>query len=151
MSGKITDQFQKLMDESKSDCAAVGKGLRGLNQMRWHLSGKRDDADKPGKFDFAGVHELFSRSEAEANFVEAVENPTEHDRQDQAVAKVQSDIISGMERDFMLRHRSRIRRLAHLSKIRTHAGYDRGVFQNTLLMYLDMQTKRVKKETDASQ
>ena len=150
MSGKIIQQFQTLLDEIKADCATIGRGLRNQVQRRWQFSSKIDGAEKPGKFDFDGVHELFDRTEAEENFVQAVETPAEHTRQDLAVAKVQSDIISGMERDFILRHRSRIRRLAHESKGKTHTGSGRGVLQNTLLFYLEAQTQRVKREPNSN-
>jgi len=141
---RIIDNFQARLDEAVECCRNIGSALRGKEQIRWMFSVQDSDGnDKPGKFDLSGIHESFSRLDAEKDYAEAKSpNAT---RQDQAIAKVQSDVLSGMERDFFMRHRPRIRRLAHHACMTAHAGSELGPITSGMMFYLQGQLKRVPK------
>ena len=147
----VIQKFQERLDELKGDCQELAGGLRGIAQPRWMFSGKDGDTVKPGRFDFAGVHALFDRSEAADTYMEAIEESTaaveagedsKRTKQELAIAKFQSDYLSGMERDFFMRKRSRVRMLAHEATARKHAGSGAGVFQSCILAYLQTQAQR---------
>jgi hypothetical protein len=149
--GAVIKRFQERMDELKAQCKLVGQGLRGQDQLPWMLLEKAEGAaasDKPGKFDFDGIHDLFDRSEAEEAYVQAITGEGGNDgdgpiKQDLALASNQSDVLSGLERDFLARHRTRIRRLAHEATAKRHGGSVHGMVQSSLLTYVEYQLSRV--------
>ena len=146
----LTKTFQDRLDEAKSGCAAIARGLRNVVQLKWMFSGSTEESTKPSKFDFVGLHEEFSRSEAEENFMKAVEDAGSADgstnkvptKQDLAINKMQSDFLSGMERDLQMRRRSRIRMLAHETVARNYTGSDAGTIQSGILEYAQRQLQR---------
>jgi hypothetical protein len=147
----IIKKFQDRIDEAGVGCQELAQGLRGLLQLRWMFS-RPGTSPKPGKFDFAGLHDEFDRSEAAANYMEAIETAAAaaasnsrsgRTRQELAVAKFQSDYLSGMERDMHRRRRSRIRMLAHEATSRNHAGSGLGVLQANVMAYLNTQAQRI--------
>lgn len=136
--------FQDRMTDTQTSCVDIAKGIRGASQMKWMFGGN----GKPGKFDHQGLHIEFDRSEAADNYFDAIESSAsdesgQRNRQELAIAKMQSDFLSGMERDFHQRRRSRIRMLAHESTARHHAGSSKGVIQANLMEYLQVQKQRV--------
>ncbi len=142
-SGKIVKRWQQIVSTLKADCDKLGEGMRALVQKRWFFSDP-EGTSPVGKFDFAKVHDdLFDRTEAEEHYVEAYEDRENRNRQDMAVAKVQSDQLSGSERDFVLRHRTRIRRAAHEAVSKKHMGSDRGVLTASTEYYLQKQLRRI--------
>lgn len=151
MSIVITETFQDRMTELKDDCTSIGKGMRGTEQLRWMFSKEDNGTAKPGKFDFDGVHTLFDRSEAESNYAQALKNSPNSSKQELAVSTVQSDMLSGMERDFILRKRSRIRRLAHESVKRANTGSDFGVIELGTIFSLNEQVARMSEDNNGNQ
>ena len=144
----IIEKFQARLDEARADCRTFARGARGLEQPRWFFSRGTDGVERPGKFDFDGVHELFDRTEAEENYMQAIETSGDGSgsggiKQELALASNQSDVLSGMERDFFMRHRSRIRKLAHETVARRHSGSTKGAMQSALILYLENQLQRV--------
>lgn len=145
----IIENFQKRLDEMREDSRIFARGARCLEQIRWSFGRKSEGAgEKPGKFDFDGVHELFDRAEAEENYMQAIETAGDGSassgiKQELALASNQSDVLSGMERDFLMRHRGRIRKLAHEATAKRHGGSTKGVVQSAVMMYLESQLQRV--------
>lgn len=146
---ETTEKFQQRMDDAKTGCSDFAAGLRGEAQLHWLFS---DGENRPGRFDHQGRHEMFDRTEASQNYCDAIEEAaadaaadrvSKRSRQELAMAKFQSDYLSGMERDSHQRHRSRIRMLAHEATSRRHAGSPHGVVQANLLEYLQVQQQRL--------
>lgn len=133
---KLSEKFQVLADELTAFCRSFGESK--TDRTRWLLS------DPPiGKSDVAGRHaEFFDRSDLESEYVLAI-GGSRGSKQDMAMAKVQSDFVSAVERDFMQRHRSRIRRLSHETAARSFNGSDLGVIQSGVLFYVQRQSQRV--------
>ena len=147
---EVVKEFQERMDEARECCTEIGDGMRNDGQVRWMFS-KPGDSEKPGKFDFEGLHKLFSREEAEDNYTKAVSGENkEAIKQDLALAQVQSDILAGMERDFQKRRRSRVRMLAHESVARSVNGSPFGAIQGGLVSYIQAQIQRLKKVNNGS-
>lgn len=143
-SGKPVKRWQDIISTMKEDCQKFGNGIRSSIQKRWFFSSPKN-TDAVSKFDFKNVHDtLFDRKEAEENYIMALEQPKDHTRQDLAVAKAQSDFLSASERDYTLRHRTRIRRMAHESVARVHTGSSRGSLTSNLEFYLQQQLQRIK-------
>jgi hypothetical protein len=137
MANAIPEKLQRLLDELQKDCANQGDYLKGKVQLHWLLS---EIAGAPGKFEFSKIKELFDRAEAAAQYANA-KNPSGK-RQTTAIAKLASDLLSSFERDYRMRHRTRIRRLAHESVAKSHAGSDVGIFVAGLLQYMQYQIQR---------
>lgn len=137
----VIKNFQERLDEIRDDSKTLARGMRCLEAPHWFFSRSSNGNKKPGKFDFEGVYNLFDRIEAETNYMQAIESGGS--KQELAIASNQSDILSGMERDYLARHRSRIRMLAHEATARRHNGSDRGVIQSALMMYFENQLQRV--------
>lgn len=148
----VLEVFQKIMDELQKDCAKLGFGIRGKEQILWLLANNQGgQGPKPGKFDFSAIKKLFDRNEAGEKYIKAISSDkTTKLKQDLALLKNQNDVLAGMERDFEMRHRTRIRRLAHESLAKSHAGSDRGVFNALLLAYLQYQMQRVSANDEGS-
>ena len=140
MMAEISEKLQQRLDEIRTDCKTVGKGMRGTDQLRWMFSREAGGASKPGKFDVDGLRELFDRAALEASLKQA--KTSGGTRGDVAIAKAQSDILSGMERDLHQRRRSRIRMLAHEATARSHVGSARGVLQSGVMAYFETQVRR---------
>ena len=146
MGVELDDNFQTVMELLKEDCVAIGKGMRGTEQLRWAFStaegSGEETQEKPGKFDFTGVRELFNRKQAEATYEKALSSPESYTKHDMAVATSQSDVLSGMERDFLMRSRTRIRKLAHEASCRGYAGTKNGVIELGILEHFNEQVRR---------
>ena len=140
----IIGTLQKRLDELQEDCRLAARGARCLEQPCWFLSRKDGESEKPGVFDFDGIHELFDRTEAEESYVTAASAASgAGTRQDMALASNQSDILSAMERAYLLRHRTRTRMLAHEANARRHVGSDVGVLKLGIQLYIENQAQRV--------
>ena len=148
MNIKMVTVFQEVLDALQASSKKFSQGMRGKKQLGWMLG---EDDTRPGKFDFEKIQALFDRSQAAEQFAEVMENSPNSVRQQQAVAKNQSDYLSGLERDYRMRHRSRIRYLAHEAAAKLVAGDDRGVLVAGLGSYLDIQSKRMETPNDGSE
>lgn len=136
MPNAVSQKFQELIDALTEDCTRTGQSLRGLEQLRWVLG----DENKPGKFEFENLRKLFDRTELEEQYEKAKQAGTT--RQSAALATNLSDIMSGLQRDFAMRQRTRIRRLAHETVYREHIGSSKGYFVAGLLQYVLCQMQR---------
>lgn len=140
MSIGIISKCQERLDKIIEECQAFGLGLRNQQQLLWMMLPQATDVSN---FDFDKWHEEFDRSEAEEVYVKAATEVGGGTRQDMAIAKFQSDLLAGMERDLGMRKRSRIRRLAHESCAKRHLGSNKGFIQTGYLAYLQTQLQRV--------
>ena len=144
---ELTKVFQDRMNDLKACCTAFGKSIRGVIQNSWMLMdadplapGTSEDT-RPSKSDHQAIRALFDREEAGEQYARAMEEA--RPRQQQALAKNQSDILAGLERDFRIRHRSRVRMLAHEATARMVTGAERGVIQSGILAQLQLQLERI--------
>lgn len=133
-------KFNKRIQELKTDCKVVAEGMRGQGQLCWMFGLSEDIV---GPFDLDGIHEMFDRSDLEKDYVNAITGVDKTAvKQDLSIATAQSDILSGIERDYLARHRTRIRKLAHESVAKRHSGSVHGMMQAGLLHYLEYQMQR---------
>ena len=65
-----------------------------------------------GKFDFAGLHELFTRDDSNDNYAR-YKTTAGTEAKDVHTAKLSADFLAGLERDHRMRMRSRIRMFVH--------------------------------------
>jgi hypothetical protein len=81
--------------------------------------------------DHDAIKQTFSRDSIAKAYSDALDNPAASYRDAQA-AKVQSDVLSAMERDLRMRYRPRVRQLAHATgRLMTH-GRQHGGFGGML-------------------
>jgi hypothetical protein len=64
------------------------------------------------KFDYSGLHSLFSRESLETAYAKLVSSPDATSKEVQT-AKLSVDVLAGIERDWRMRQRSRVRLLVH--------------------------------------
>lgn len=141
---EIIKVFQDRVDELRRLCGHMSDGLRS-GQPKWAFSTEDEDAMRPARHDDEGWRSVFDRSEAAQNYADAIEQAAQgvsRIRQETAIAKVQSDILSGWERDFMMRRRGRIRRMAHEATTRSFHESERGVFRSGIMAYLEFEAQR---------
>lgn len=141
---EIIQVFQDRIDELQHLCDRVSTGLR-RGSSQWAFSANDSGTPRPAKHDDEGWRNVFDRAEAAQNYADAIEQAAQgasRTRQETALAKVQSDILSGWERDFMMRRRGRIRRMAHEATVRAFHGSERGVFRSGIMAYLEFEARR---------
>lgn len=132
MNSVITERFQTLVDSLIEACSKHADGIKNVDQLGWMLCNIINEANPTDR-----INTLCDRTEAESLY-EADDNT----RQDKALAKVQSDLLSAIAREYTARHKSRIRRFAHAAVVRKHAGSEQGVFISNLMQYIQNQIKR---------
>ncbi len=147
----LVKNFQDRMSELKAICTAFGKRTRGKIHGTWMFT-KSDPLHPETEgdvrtLDHEGVAELFDRSEAGKQYGKVLDEPEDSVRQQMALAKNQSDLLASMERDFRVRHRSRIRMLAHETTARLVTGSDRGIIESGVLASLQKQATRLQGDT----
>lgn len=138
MSAQIDSVFQKKLDDLKEMSESLMKGLRGEAEPRWGLF----SGDVSG-LDWEAIHEEFKREELEKAHKEVYKfDKTESEPTgDAMVLKAQADFLSALERDFTMRHRTRLRGIAHDAGRRYGMQHSKGVLQNIIITFLqDMIT-----------
>ncbi len=95
--------------------------------------------------EFEKLHGHFSRQECEVNYTR--ENNEDDGRVTRMIAaKLQSDVVSGVERDFRSRHRTALRSRMHAAALRQVAGSDRGTINN-IRRYLKQFSAEIEEPT----
>jgi hypothetical protein len=157
MTDLLSKNFEDRMMDLKEDAAAVGGGIQNSEdnpRPRWMVVGRESittttadgqSSGTPSITDSDIIHQIFDRTESEALYAEAFEQTDGEDKfvQQCALATNQSDILSGLERDFRLRHRSRVRLLAHEGVNKDTMGSDGGQIQGGILEWINGEILRL--------
>jgi len=115
----FTDRLRGL----RADLSAQAEALRGTSGGRWaHYT----DDGGPAQ-DHGSVHEHFDRSELGKLYKEQLTSVGESAEFRLNAVTLQHDWLAAMERDYRLRHRPRLRCLAHGAALRKGLGADGGV------------------------
>lgn len=78
-----------------------------------------------GKFDFAGLHELFTRKASNDSYG-VKRSSADALAKDIQSSKLSGDYLAGWERDYRMRTRSRVRMFAHVASLMSTNGTDSG-------------------------
>lgn len=105
----IDPQFQKVVGYLVSAEAKIATGTFGSAQRPWL---NFDEVQAAGKFDYAAVHKIFDRSSANDDYVKGASDASTPGVNMQT-AKLSADFLAGLERDYRMRTRSRVRMLIH--------------------------------------
>lgn len=140
MNTKIDTKLEEAVNELKAASLAQGKADQDTasiaTRRQWSLAGL-DKISGADLFDFEKIHELFSRDES-AKLYKDEYSDNENGRMSRImVAKVQSDLLSGFERDFRSRHRTAVRSRIHNAAIKLVGGDDKGTI-NSIKRYIGL-------------
>ena len=114
--------MEKVVYTIKSTSTAISSGSVALSGRPWLTF---NDIKEGGKFDLATIREIFSRTDLDRTYAEAVGNVDTKEKTVH-VLKLSADFLAGMERDYRMRQRSRIRMFTHAAAISKTNGLDTG-------------------------
>ena len=102
---ELDEKFQKLITALQEAASAVAGSLHGTGSRAW-----AQPENKPTKFDWAEIHAAFTRDAINKDYEKASK-----DGVGPLVAALltQGDVLAGAERDYRVRHMTRMRMLAH--------------------------------------
>ncbi len=107
-------------------------GAFGAEQRPW-MDFK--EVREAGKFDFAAVHEIFTRARSNDDYANVRSNPQGLGRELQT-AKLSADYLAGFERDYRMLRRSRIRMIVHAGNRAAGNGNAGGPLQRNTIDWL---------------
>lgn len=105
----IEPQLEKVIQYLVTVEDQVAKGIFGLDQRPWI---NFDTVKVVGKFEFKEIHTLFDR-EASNKEYGTLRTKKDAKVKDLQTAKISADYLAGIERDWRMRMRSRIRLFVH--------------------------------------
>ena len=135
----LDPNMEKIVDKMQEQCETAGNGMFGDADRKWF---DFRDLTKVGKFEFEKIHTLFSRDKSNEEYLKLRKN-AQAKMGDLQTAKISAEYLSALERDFRMRHRSRIRNFVHAG-IRMYAkGQDAGPLRKQALDWLPPIQKEV--------
>ena len=135
----IDPNFEMIVRQTQQQLENVGKGIRADGQRPW-LDFK--DLMVIGKFEYEKFHDLFDRSKGNEEYVQ-LRGQKDAQIKELQTAKISVDFLAGMERDFRMRHRSRIRSCIHAGNRASALGQDNGPLRKNTIDWLGSLTKEV--------
>jgi len=139
----MASQFEDRLNNLRVSAAKAGAPIQGSARALWSTLLGEDPEDIVDSFDNDEIIEKFNRSHEAKEYLEAVDKSSSFRSAQQA--KIQSDTLAAMERDTRMRHRSRVRMMAHsAAKLNTH-GLPDGPTGRAILF-----VNRLKEQTDGS-
>jgi hypothetical protein len=142
MSGKLHDTFVSKVTSLKLSARAAGDGLQQQGQVAWDtmdaagVSGPGPTRFKPS------YRDDFERAELETDYI-AIYNSPDNGVQDTGhrtladlrLNRYQAHWLAQVERDYLMRRRSRIRAEAHAASVRVGIGSDTGPVELGAMRY----------------
>jgi hypothetical protein len=110
----------------------IGDGTFGTGQRPWL---NFDTIGKVGQFDFAGVAALFTRNDSNDAYVSG-RSEKKTRSMDLQSAKISADYLAGVQRDYLMRTRSRIRTVVHGGNRAKANGLPAGPIQRNTIDWL---------------
>jgi len=115
----FTDRLRGL----RGDMSATASAARGVGGGRWaHCTEQAGPAP-----DHTSIHTHFTRDALGKRYEEQRSDASVSAAYRLRVVTLQHDWLAGMERDYRLRHRPRLRNMAHATALRAGLGVDGGV------------------------
>jgi len=140
MANKFEDRLGDLTNAAKDASEKLQSATAG---PLWYSTIGEEPEDIVNPFNSVATKEAFGRAQEAKDYDEAITTPKSF-RIAQA-AKIQNDTLAAMERDTRMRHRPRVRMLAHsAAKAATH-GLEDGPLKRGVLF-----VNRLKEQTDGS-
>jgi hypothetical protein len=136
----VAEKFEKLIPKLVTLFRIIAEETRRGGNRPW--MDFFEDGTQVGKFDFAGIHKLFERMDANNEYqADGIKDDTE--LKDMQTLKLSADFLAGMERDYRMRTRSRIRMFVHAGVLLPAAnGTDAGALrQNTTYWMNNIQAE----------
>lgn len=144
---QIDEQFQTVIDYLIKQQKASGNALLNGGARTWQDFVEVADVDR---FDFEKQATIFSREKANALYETLHAKDTGLAKEVQAV-KQSSDVLAGLERDFRMRTRTRIRMFVHSANRNAGNGLAKGPLKVNTIGYVTrlLGEDKVEKEADA--
>jgi hypothetical protein len=136
----IDPKLQAVLDEVRTTLEQMWAGTMGDDLRPWmNFSGIAE----VGKFDFDGLLDIFDRKKLSDDYAKARQNPESLAR-DVWIPKVSSDWLAGLQRDHMMRTRSRIRFMAHAAvRQKANSIAEGPLTVNTITMLTQLEAVQV--------
>ena len=120
--------FTLRMSDLRAGCQTNGLTMEVIGISKWMELYSDKDSEDDGHvlngFDSSEFVSAFDRTEFNKEYTDVVQPADEESARsyrDGQVAKVQLDLMAGMERDLRMRYRSRVRMLAHgIARAQSH-------------------------------
>ncbi len=120
--GNVTDTEKQISEKMKGKCDRPW--------LDFHV------IQKVGKFDYAGVHQLFTRAKSNDEYVTKRKQKNTRVK-DLQTAKLSGDYLAALERDHRMRTRSRVRTFVHAEVTATDAnGSNDGIIRKNTIDWL---------------
>jgi len=140
-------KLAELVDSLKSKSEATAQVRQGKEPdiSAWH---NFDDIGGPVRSDDEAPKTFFDRSEEDAKYREIADKVSEdtatayREAQEMQRAKLTVDVVSGMERDWRARSKSRVRSLVQNSTVSTVRSVDKGFLDLYITRALETITQR---------
>ena len=132
--------LNKMQADSKSSADADISTASADTRRPWMLLGL-DEQDVPDGtlgmlFEFDAIHDLLDRNKEAGDLYKKTYSEIDDSKASLAVAaNIQSDFLSGLERDFRHRHRPALRARVHAAAAKSVAGAEKGTI-SILLRYV---------------
>lgn len=139
----MASKFEERIDDLRNAATTASEQLKSGMASKWFAIIGGEPTDIVNPFDGAGTKEAFSRDQEAKDYDSALTTPTSF--RDAQAAKIQSDTLAALERDTRMRHRTRIRMLAHVTAKLITQGLEDGPLKRGVLF-----VNRLKEQTDGS-
>jgi len=139
----MASKFEERFDDLRNAAADASEKMRTGMGPKWFPIIGPAPVDIVDPFDGAGTKAAFARDQEAKDYQKAITTP-ESFRNAQA-AKIQNDTLAALERDTRMRHRTRVRMLAHVAAKLTTQGLEDGPLKRGVLF-----VNRLKEQTDGS-
>jgi len=144
----LDSTFTKRMDDLRAAMALDGQNMEQAGYTTWmklYSDKPGDDGKTLNGFDPEEFVTAFRRTELNKSYIKTAQ-PASDDQlpsyRDAQVAKVQLDLLAGMERDLRMRYRSRVRMLAHGVARMQSQGLDIGPINRGIVNFVKLLADR---------
>lgn len=133
--------FTTVIQSAQTQCEKIAEGMFVQGDRPWM---DFSDLQVVGKFDFEAVHALFNRDKANEEYVKIRQDTSDKAKAyDVQTAKLSVEYLATLERDFRMRHRSRIRNFVHAGVRMQAKGNDAGPLRVQALEWMSGLQKNV--------
>lgn len=128
----IDTNLQKVVEYLVATEQQIGLGAMGQGQRPWldFL-----DLGAVGQFDFAGLHNLLNRDDANNQYAQLTAQEDGKSK-DLFTAKLSGDYLGGLERDLQMRRRSRVRLFVHGGARSVAQGSNKGPLRTSTIDWM---------------
>jgi hypothetical protein len=129
----IDKQMETVVQDMVSTEKAIAEACEKSGDRPWL---NFENVQVVGKFDFSGVHDLFTRDQSNDDYARFRTQPDTKSK-DIQTCKLSADFLASCERDYRMRTRSRVRMLVHGAVVSPQAmGDSEGPLRRNTLDWL---------------